>query len=117
MADNTARHVAVLRADCDPADIDASVLAAACISIDFAHFSDGRGLSLAGYLRDACGYRGTIAAAGDLLPDQWRELRGAGFDVPRPERAGEAPLHDSYLHSADPARPSIWQRRHARSHS
>lgn len=51
----------------------------ALIRVEFAHFADGRGFSLAPRLR-ALGFAGRLRAAGHILADQYRNARRAGFD-------------------------------------
>ena len=49
------------------------------IRIRFAHFTDGRGFSLAQRLR-TLGYRGRLRALGHVLADQYTMARRSGFD-------------------------------------
>ena len=115
----------IIPGDCRPADIENAWLNAAAITIVFENFSDGRGLSLASYLRQTLGYTGTLHASGNLLPDQWQELLGAGFnDVQHTGDSRDADRQNAanpfvcrtYLHaSADSGVLSIWQQRHQRN--
>ncbi|MGH1374645.1 MAG: DUF934 domain-containing protein [Cellvibrionaceae bacterium] len=52
----------------------------ALIIIEFSHFTDGRGFSLAAQLRERYGYQGELRASGYLLADQLNYLRRCGFD-------------------------------------
>ncbi|GJL71769.1 MAG: hypothetical protein NMNS01_09680 [Nitrosomonas sp.] len=58
------------------------------IAVDFPKFSDGRGYSIAYYLRARFGYTGELRAIGDVLRDQMFYLQRVGFDAfaPRPDR-------------------------------
>ena len=49
------------------------------IAIDFPAFSDGRGFSIARYLREM-GYQGRLRAVGRLIADQYAMARRVGFD-------------------------------------
>jgi uncharacterized protein (DUF934 family) len=49
------------------------------VAVDFPRFSDGRGFSIAKGLREQ-GYRGTLRASGDLIPDQFAFALHVGFD-------------------------------------
>ncbi len=57
------------------------------VDIRFAKFSDGRGFSLAAILRER-GYRGSIRAVGQIIPDQAGLLARAGFDSVKPDAEG-----------------------------
>lgn len=50
------------------------------IIIEFPHFTDGRGFSLAAQLRERYQYRGSLRASGYLLVDQLSYLLRCGFD-------------------------------------
>lgn len=58
------------------------------IAVDFPKFSDGRGFSIAYYLRARFGYTGELRAIGDVLRDQMFYMQRVGFDAfaPRPDR-------------------------------
>lgn len=49
------------------------------IAVDFPHFADGRGFSLARRLR-LLGYQGRLRAKGHLIADQYPMARACGFD-------------------------------------
>lgn len=65
----------------------------AVIAVDFPKFSDGRGYSIAYYLRARFGYTGELRAIGDVLRDQMFYMQRVGFDAfaPRPDRN----IHDA----------------------
>ena len=67
----------LLPGDAEP---DARFCDAPLIAIDFANFSDGRGLSLAVLLRTRCNFTGELRAVGDVHPDLMYYLRRCGFD-------------------------------------
>ena len=73
------RTGAVIAADSDPAVLDHRLGTLDLVIIRFAATGDGRGLSLAHMLR-RLGYRGELRACGPLLPDQYHDLSGCGFD-------------------------------------
>jgi uncharacterized protein (DUF934 family) len=50
------------------------------IVIEFPHFTDGQGFSLAALLRERYGFRGELRAAGNILLDQLFYLKRCGFD-------------------------------------
>lgn len=52
----------------------------ALIVLEFPKFTDGRAYSQARRLRERHGYRGTLRASGDVLPDQYLFMRRCGFD-------------------------------------
>lgn len=56
------------------------VTAFALIVIEFPHFTDGRGFSLAAQLRERYQYQGELRASGYLLVDQLSYLKRCGFD-------------------------------------
>lgn len=72
--------ISVLAGDTDPASVDEEMLAAPLIEIRFPAFNDGRGFSLARYLRLNKNYRGVLRATGGLLPDQLSSIFQLGFD-------------------------------------
>ncbi len=53
----------------------------ALISIDIAHFSDGRAYSQATLLREQMGYRGELRACGDVIQDTVYYQQRCGFDA------------------------------------
>ncbi len=59
---------------------EARALGEAALVVVFEAFRDGRGFSLAATLRER-GWSGQLIAAGDVLPDQARHLKRAGFDA------------------------------------
>lgn len=76
----------------DPERLHAHLDNISDIRITFPRFSDGRGYTLARQLR-LLGYRGSLRAAGDLLPDQYAIARQVGFDAIEltPEQAARQP--------------------------
>jgi uncharacterized protein (DUF934 family) len=68
-----------LPGDADPGALAAHLPRIALIRIGFAHFTDGRGLTLAQRLR-AMGYGGRLRARGHVLADQYTMVRRCGFD-------------------------------------
>ncbi len=104
------------------ADIDSALLSADTLTIHFASFSDGRGLSLAVYLRQTLGFTGRLLASGQLLPDQHRELFAVGFDAVLHDgherkvsgRESTDPIIScTYIHPASHSNaPSVWRQRH-----
>jgi len=58
------------------------------IAVDFPKFGDGRGYSIAYYLRARFGYAGELRAIGDVLRDQMFYMQRVGFDAfaPRSDR-------------------------------
>lgn len=112
-----------LAADTPTGQLAATLLTQPMISIEFGHFADGRGLSLAAHLRQALHYRGTLRACGQLLPDQFQELLLSGFDE---ILVTDDSRHDDWLKAAQPiisrsyisppandSQRSIWAQRHA----
>jgi uncharacterized protein (DUF934 family) len=51
------------------------------IAVNFPKFADGRGYSIAHYLRVRLGYRGELRAIGDVLRDQLFYMQRVGFDA------------------------------------
>jgi uncharacterized protein (DUF934 family) len=51
------------------------------IAVDFPHFTDGRGYSIARLLRESLGFRGELRAIGDVQRDQLFALAECGFDA------------------------------------
>lgn len=64
----------------DPLTLGEDVLEADAIEINIPAFSDGRGLSIARYLRLNKGYSELLRATGNVLPDQLQSLFQLGFD-------------------------------------
>lgn len=69
------------------------------IAIEFPQFKDGRGFSIARALRRQ-GYRGTLRAAGPLVPDQFAFALDCGFDEIEigDEQAARQPI-EQWLHA------------------
>jgi uncharacterized protein (DUF934 family) len=70
-----------LAPDDDPAALAVDVERLPLIAIDFPHFTDGRGYSLARLLRHRYGFRGELRAIGDVQRDQLYYLAQCGFDA------------------------------------
>lgn len=51
------------------------------IAVDFPKFADGRGYTIAYYLRARLGYDGELRAIGDVLRDQMFYMQRVGFDA------------------------------------
>lgn len=51
-----------------------------CIGIHFPTFMDGRGFTLARFIREHYGYKGELRAFGYIIPDQLFFLSRCGFD-------------------------------------
>jgi uncharacterized protein (DUF934 family) len=64
----------------DPAAL-ADVGALPVIAVDFPKFTDGRGYSIARFLRDRHRFTGELRAIGDVLRDQLFALAECGFDA------------------------------------
>lgn len=64
----------------DPDTLSDSMLASPTIEVSLGAFNDGRGLSLARYLRLNKNYTGVLRATGNLLPDQLQAIYQLGFD-------------------------------------
>lgn len=74
------------------------------VTIEFGSYADGRGFSLARYLRGHLGYKGRLLAAGPLIPDQVRLLFQCGFDgLLLPQEQPD----DSLTAESDPAVPPV----------
>jgi len=71
----------VLVATDDPLTLDGKLVGVTLIAIDFAKFSDGRGLSSAALLRKRIGYTGELRAVGDVARDQLFQMARCGFDA------------------------------------
>lgn len=71
----------VLVATDDPLSLDGQLDGVALIAIDFAKFSDGRGLSSAVLLRKRLGYGGELRAVGDVARDQLFQMARCGLDA------------------------------------
>ncbi len=114
----------VLPNDTSLDQIDDRLLSQPLIEITFPAFSDGRGLSLARYLRLNRSYDGVLRASGNLLPDQLSPVFQVGFDeiVVSDQRLashGKANWltakarfdNAGYLEAGSGSTESIWQRR------
>jgi uncharacterized protein (DUF934 family) len=94
-------------------DLGADAAALPVIAVDFPKFGDGRGYSIAHYLRVRLNYRGELRAIGDVLRDQMFYMQRIGFDAfePRQDKdihAAAKSLRDfsfGYQASADEAQP------------
>ena len=84
-----APEVLALAPDAILEDIASEIAGVERIDIHFPSFKDGRGFSLAARLRER-GFEGELRAVGDLIPDQARLLKRAGFDRVAPDRSGAA---------------------------
>lgn len=71
----------VLIATDDPLLLEGKFDGVTLIAIDFAKFSDGRGLSSAALLRKRLGYVGELRAVGDVARDQLFQMARCGFDA------------------------------------
>jgi len=71
----------VLVATDDPLSLDGQLNGVALVAIDFAKFSDGRGLSSAVLLRKRLGYGGELRAVGDVARDQLFQMARCGLDA------------------------------------
>ncbi|MCG9059625.1 DUF934 domain-containing protein [Laribacter hongkongensis] len=65
----------------DPEQIADALDELPVIGIEFGHFSDGRGYSIARLLRDRYGFSGELRALGDIQRDQLFYLHAVGFDA------------------------------------
>jgi uncharacterized protein (DUF934 family) len=73
-----------LNASLPPADAPAHLGDASCpVGIWFDKFSDGRGFTLARYLREKARFTDALLADGHLIPDQAYYLRRCGFSHDR----------------------------------
>ena len=104
----------VLVATDDPLSLDGQLNGVALVAIDFAKFSDGRGLSSAVLLRKRLGYGGELRAVGDVLHDQLFFMQRVGFDSYALKddknalyaiEAGFSPFSDAYQTSTTEPQP------------
>ena len=72
--------ILALAPDVDPLSLNLDAGNIVRIDIHFAHFTDGRGYSLARLLRQRLHWKGEIRAVGDVLVDQLGLLKRCGFD-------------------------------------
>jgi uncharacterized protein (DUF934 family) len=75
------REVLRLELGDDPAGVADRLGSAARVEVNFPHFADGRGYSIARLLRERYGYEGELRAVGDVLRDQIFYLSRCGFDA------------------------------------
>lgn len=69
-----------LTIDTDLAELQSDIGFFSLIVIEFPHFTDGQGFSLAALLRERYGFRGELRASGNILLDQLFYLKRCGFD-------------------------------------
>ncbi len=67
--------------DDNAADLQADLGLFELLAIDFPKFADGRGYSIAYYLRNRYQYQGELRAIGDVLRDQLFYMKRVGFDA------------------------------------
>ena len=85
-----------LTIDADLAELQNDIGFFSLIVIEFPHFTDGQGFSLAALLRERYGYRGELRAAGSILLDQLFYLKRCGFDsFELPETESEPSVNPS----------------------
>jgi len=77
----------------DPANVAADLKHFEVVAVDFPHFTDGRGSSIARLLRERYGWQGELRAIGDVIRDVLFYLSRCGFDAFEP---------------ADGATPEAW---------
>lgn len=65
----------------DPAVIAGDLNHFDLVAVDFPHFTDGRGYSIARLLRERYGWRGELRAIGDVIRDVVFYLSRCGFDA------------------------------------
>ncbi len=65
----------------DPAEIAGDLQHFAVVAVDFPHFTDGRGSSIARLLRERYGWSGELRAIGDVIRDVLFYLSRCGFDA------------------------------------
>lgn len=70
-----------LASDQDPAVIAGDLRCFQLIAVDFPHYTDGRGYSIARLLRERHGWRGELRAIGDVFRDVLFYLSRCGFDT------------------------------------
>lgn len=68
-----------LPSDTDPATLAGRLAGVQIIRVDFPHFADGRGFTIARQLR-RMGYTGRLRAHGHIIADQYAMARRCGFD-------------------------------------
>lgn len=67
--------------DDNAADLQQDLALFELVAIDFPKFADGRGYSIAYYLRNRYQYQGELRAIGDVLRDQLFYMKRVGFDA------------------------------------
>src|SRR5688500_4659621 len=65
----------------DPALVAGDFAHLSLLAVNFPHFTDGRGYSIARLLRERYGWRGELRAIGDILRDQLGYLARCGLDA------------------------------------
>lgn len=65
----------------DPANVAADLKHFEVVAVDFPHFTDGRGSSIARLLRERYGWQGELRAIGDVIRDVLFYLSRCGFDA------------------------------------
>jgi uncharacterized protein (DUF934 family) len=65
----------------DPAAIAGDLQHFGVVAVDFPHFTDGRGASIARLLRERHGWTGELRAIGDVIRDAIFYLSRCGFDA------------------------------------
>lgn len=65
----------------DPSAVAGDLAHFALIAVDFPHFTDGRGYSIARLLRERYGWQGELRATGDVIRDVVFYLSRCGFDA------------------------------------
>jgi uncharacterized protein (DUF934 family) len=65
----------------DPAAIAGDLNYFDLVAVDFPHFTDGRGYSIARLLRERYGWKGELRAIGDVIRDVVFYLSRCGFDA------------------------------------
>lgn len=65
----------------DPEALREDLACFTVIGVAFPKFADGRGYSIAHYVRERLGYKGELRAIGDVLRDQLFYMQRTGFDA------------------------------------
>jgi len=68
-----------LASDVDPGTLEGQLAGVPAIRVAFPSFADGRGFTLAAWLRRG-GFTGRLRAAGHVIADQYAMARRSGFD-------------------------------------
>jgi uncharacterized protein (DUF934 family) len=69
----------VLSSDAKPEQLAPFVEQIDLIAVEFPKFRDGRGFTIARYLRERLGFSGELRAVGHVIPDQLDALAACGF--------------------------------------